>query len=265
MRAASRLALSVAVLAALVLSACGDDDDQTSTTASPGSSVSGEVVVFAASSLTAAFTEIGEAFSAANPDATVTFNFAASSELVTQIGEGAPADVFASADESNMTKLTDAGNNGSEPAVFATNLLEIIVGPDNPEGITGVEDLANDDLIVVTCDVAVPCGKYAAQVFERAGVSVTPKSYEENVKAVVTKVTLGEADAGIVYRTDVAAAGDDATGVQIPGDINVTAIYPIATTKEAGNPDGAAAFIAFVLSADGQAILAGYGFGPPSA
>jgi len=262
MRSPARLAVSVAALTALLLAACGDDD-QSSDTAAPDGGASGEVVVFAASSLTAAFTELGDAFTAANPDATVTFNFAASSELVTQIGEGAPADVFASADESNMTKLTDAGNNGSEPQTFATNLLEIIVGPDNPEGITGVEDLVNDDLIVVTCDVEVPCGKYTAKVFENAGVTVTPKSYEENVKAVVTKVTLGEADAGIVYRTDVIAAGADAAGVEIPADINVTAVYPIAATKEASNDDGAAAFIAFVLSPAGQEILAGYGFGAP--
>ena len=255
--------MSVAALSALVLTACGDDEGQSSDTAAPGAGVSGEVVVFAASSLTAAFTELGDAFTAANPDATVTFNFAASSELVAQIGEGAPADVFASADQSNMTKLTDAGNNGSEPQTFATNLLEIIVGPGNPEGVTGVADLANDDLIVVTCDVEVPCGKYAAQIFENAGVTVTPKSYEENVKAVVTKVTLGEADAGVVYRTDVIAAGADAVGVEIPADINVTAVYPIASTKEASNADGAATFIAFVLSPAGQEILAGYGFGAP--
>jgi molybdate transport system substrate-binding protein len=222
--------------------------------------VSGDVTVFAAASLTAAFTEIGDAFEVANPDANVTFNFAASSELVTQIGEGAPADVFASADVSNMTKLTDAGNNASEPVVFATNLAEIMVGPGNPKGITGVADLANPDLIVVVCAPEVPCGKYAAKVFENAGVTVTPKSLEENVKAVVTKVTLGEADAGIVYKTDVTAAGDKAAGVEIPADINVVAEYPIAVTKEATNAAGAQAFIDFVNSEQGQKILASYGF-----
>ena len=225
--------------------------------------VTGDVTVFAAASLTAAFTEIGDAFMVENPDANVTFNFAASSELVTQIGEGAPADVFASADLSIMTKLTDAGNNATEPVVFATNLAEIIVGPGNPKGITSVADLANEDLIVILCAPEVPCGKYAAKIFENAGVAVTPKSLEENVKAVVTKVTLGEADAGIVYATDVIAAGADAEGVATPADINVVAEYPIAVTKEASNAEGAQAFIDFMNSEQGQKILASYGFLAP--
>jgi molybdate transport system substrate-binding protein len=248
--------LVVALALVVLVAACGDDDD------SAGSS--GDVTVFAAASLTAAFTEIADAFMTANPDAEVTFNFAASSELVTQINEGgAPVDVFASADQSNMTKLTDAGNNRSDPVVFATNVLEIIVERGNPMGITGVADLANDDLIVVTCAPEVPCGNYAQQIFDAAGVTVTPDSLEENVKAVVTKVTAGEADAGIVYKTDVTAAGDDADGVEIPPDINVVAEYPIAATKDAPNPEAAQAFIDFVLGQDGQAILAEYGFLPP--
>jgi len=221
------------------------------------------VTVFAAASLTAAFTEIGFAFTVENPNAKATFSFAASSELVTQIGEGAPADVFASADMGNMTRLTDAGNNSSEPQVFATNSLEIMVGPGNPKGITGVADLADEDLIVVICAPEVPCGKYAAQIFESAGVMVAPKSLEENVKAVASKVTLGEADAGIVYKTDVTAAGDKAAGVEIPADINVLAKYPIAVTREAANAEGAQAFIDFVNSAQGQKILASYGFLAP--
>jgi molybdate transport system substrate-binding protein len=259
MRRTVRTLLSaVAILA--ILSACGDDDDD----AASSTGVSGDVTVFAAASLTDAFTEIGDAFMTANPDANVTFNFAASSELVTQINEGgAPADVFASADQNNMTKLTDAGNNGSDPVVFATNLLEIIVEPGNPKGITGVADLANDDLITVVCAAEVPCGKYAQQVFDNAGVTATPDSLEENVKGVVTKVTAGEADAGIVYKTDVIAAGDQADGVEIPADINVLAEYPIAVTKDAPNAEAAQAFIDFVLSQDGQAVLAGYGFLPP--
>lgn len=232
---------------------CGSDD-----AAAPG-----DVTVFAAASLTAAFTEIGDAFMVEHPDATVTFNFAASSELVTQIGEGAPADVFASADLNNMTKLADAGNNGSKPVVFATNLAEIIVAPGNPKGITGVADLANEDLIVVLCAPDVPCGTYATTILENAGVTVTPKSLEENVKAVVSKVTLGEADAGIVYATDVTAAGDDAAGVKIPADVNVVAEYPIALTKDAPNAEGAQAFIAFVTGEQGQSILASYGFLAP--
>jgi molybdate transport system substrate-binding protein len=225
--------------------------------------VSGDLTVFAAASLTEAFTELGDAFEAANPDADVTFNFAASSELVTQIGEGAPADVFASADLSNMTKLTEAGDNASEPVVFTTNLAEIIVGQGNPTGITGLADLANEDLIVISCAPEVPCGRYAQQILDNAGVTVTFTSLEENVRAVVSKVTLGEADAGIVYVTDVIDAGDAAEGVEIPADVNVVAEYPIAVTTEAPNPEAAQAFIDVVLSEEGQAILASYGFVSP--
>lgn len=262
-----RLLLSSVAVLGLVGAACGSDEGGSTATkpASTGvgtamSAATGDLRVFAAASLTAAFTEIGEAFTASNPEVKVTFNFAGSSDLVAQIGEGAPADVYASADLSNMAKLTDAGNSAGAPEVFANNVAEIIVEPGNPKGITGVDDLTNDDLIVVQCAAEVPCGKYAAKIFENAGITVSPKSFEENVKSVVTKVTLGEADAGIVYRTDVIAAGAAADGVEIPDDLNVTAEYPIAVTIEAKNPNGAQAFIDFVLGATGQEILASYGF-----
>lgn len=257
----ARAKYAAVFLLALFSVSCASDDSGSPATDS--ADVSGAVTVFAAASLTAAFTEIGEAFTVEHPNADVTFNFAASSELVAQIGQGAPADVFASADTSNMTKLTDAGDHGSSPVVFAGNVLEIIVAPGNPLGITGVADLADADLVVVTCAPEVPCGRYATEVFERAGVTVTPKSLEENVKAVVTKVTLGEADAGIVYRTDVAAAGDAATGIEIPVDINTRAEYPIAVTARAANPRAAQAFVDFVLGSEGQQILASYGFLAP--
>ena len=250
MRPPRLLIITVSTLS-LAAAACGSGDG------------SGDVTVFAAASLTAAFTDVGSAYAADHPEVDVTFNFAASSELVTQIGEGAPADVFASADMGNMTKLTDAGNNGTAPVVFATNVLQIIVAPGNPEGITGVADLTDDDLIVVTCAPEVPCGKYAAEVFANAGVAVTPDSLEENVKAVVTKVTLGEADAGIVYASDVTAAGADAEGVDIPADVNVIAEYPIAVTKGAPNSAAAQEFVDFVLSDRGRQILDSYGFGAP--
>ena len=222
----------------------------------------GDVTVFAAASLTAAFTEVGDAFTSANPDVEVTFNFAGSSDLVAQISDGAPVDVFASADLANMSKLTDAGLATGEPADFATNAAEIIVEPGNPLDIAGMADLADSELIVVLCAPEVPCGAYAERVVANAGITVMPSSYEENVKAVVTKVTLGEADAGIVYRTDVIAAGDSAQGVPIPDDINVVAEYPIATVAGAPNPAGAQAFVDFVLSPSGQDILAAFGFGP---
>ncbi len=251
-----RLLISAGALTSLLGASCGADGSGSAT-------VSGAVTVFAAASLTAAFTDIGAAFMVDRPDATVTFNFAASSELAAQIGQGAPADVFASADLNSMSKLTDAGSTATEPVVFATNLAEIIVEPGNPRGITGVADLENEEMIVVLCAPEVPCGAYAAQILENAGVTVTPKSLEENVKAVVTKVMLGEADAGIVYATDVIAAGADAAGVMIPAGINVAAEYPIAVTKEAPNREGAQAFVDFVSSDRGQRILASYGFLAP--
>ena len=244
------------VAVGLVAASCGSGDGGSD------DSSGGNVTVFAAASLTAAFTELGDAFTAANPDVEVTFNFAGSSDLVAQISDGAPVDVFASADLANMSKLADAGLAAGEPATFATNTAEIVVEPGNPLDIAGVADLADSDLIVVLCAPEVPCGAYAEQVVANAGTTVTPSSYEENVKAVVTKVTLGEADAGIVYRTDVIAAGDAAQGVPIPDDINVVAEYPIALVADAPNAAGAQAFIDFVLGPAGQKILAAYGFGP---
>ncbi len=256
------LCAGIAVLG-LTLGACGGDDDSSSTDPPGGAGVSGDLTVFAAASLTESFTEIGEAFTAANPDAKAEFSFAASSELAAQIGEGAPADVFASADLNNMDKVTEAGDNASDPVVFATNRAQIIVAPGNPKGITSVADLANPDLIVISCAPEVPCGRYAQQVFDLAGVTVTPKSLEENVRAVVSKVTLGEADAGIVYVTDVLNAGDEADGVEIPEQHNVVAEYPIVVTAAHANQEAAQAFVDYVMSDAGQEILASYGFLSP--
>lgn len=224
--------------------------------------VEGDLVVFAAASLTDAFTAIGEAFESEHPDVDITFNFAASSDLVTQIDEGAPADVFASADQRNMDKLVEADRVAADPETFATNSLAIIVEAGNPEDIESVDDLADPDLIVVTCDPEVPIGRYSQEVFDAAGVEVTPDSLEENVRGIVTKVVEGEADAGLVYVTDVIAAGDDAEGIEIPTDINVVAAYPIAPVADAPNPDAAAAFTEFVLGDEGQATLGEFGFGP---
>lgn len=245
--------------ACALVAACGADGGPTATGATP----SGTLTVFAAASLTDAFTEIGEAFTDLHPDLDVTFSFGGSADLVRQIDEGAPADVFASADLSNMDALTEAANHASEPVVFATNRAEIIVAAGNPEGITGVTDLTRDDLVVIGCSPEVPCGHYAQQVLANAGATVTFKSLEQNVRAVVAKVTIGEADAGIVYATDVRSAGQAAEGVAIPADINVVAEYPIVVTKEPRNAAAAQAFVDFVLARDGQEILARHGFQSP--
>jgi molybdate transport system substrate-binding protein len=260
-----RTAVSFAALL-LLIAGCGDDDG---TAASPTSApaeapaVDGTVNVFAAASLTDAFTEMGEAFEAANPDATVTFNFAGSSALVTQIAEGAPADVFASADTSNMDKLVEAATVETQPTDFATNRLAIVTPKDNPASISALADLANPDVKVALCAEQVPCGKFALEIFARAGITVTPVTLEENVKGVVTKNELGEVDAGIAYVTDVQAAGDAIGGIEIPDDQNVVAHYPIAVLTEAANADGAQAWVDYVLSDAGQAALAAHGFGAP--
>ena len=220
-------------------------------------------MVFAASSLTDAFTDLAAAFNVVNPDAKVTFNFSGSSELVTQISQGAPADVFVSADDTNMKKLAAAGEVAGDPVAIAKNTFQIIVENGNPQGITGLADLAKPGLVVVLCAETVPCGQGAAKILKNSNVTMTPKSLEDRVKGVVAKVTAGEADAGIVFATDVQAAGDKAVGVEIPTDVNVVTNYPMAVTKEAPNAALAQVFIDFVSASQGQAILAKYGFLAP--
>jgi len=258
-----RLLLVVLILLGLVGASCSSSSKSSAPTTAAASAATGNITVFAAASLTASFDAIGAAFMQADPGVKVTFSYDASSALVQEIVQGAPADVFASADTTNMDKLTTPGLNGSTPVIFATNLLTIIVPKGNPKGITGVSSLSNPNLKVVLCAPAVPCGKYANEVLTKANVKVTPVSEEANVKGVVTKVTTGEADAGIVYVTDVEAAGSSAQGVAIPTDINVVAQYPVASVKTSKNAAADAAFIAFVTGPDGQAILAKYGFGKP--
>jgi molybdate transport system substrate-binding protein len=256
LRSRIRLAALVAAMV-LVVAGCGGGDDEPS----GGSSASpGEIKVFAAASLTAAFTELGEQFTAANGGTQVTFNFAGSQALATQIQQGAPADVFASADLTSMDKVKDLAGM---PQSLASNLLQIVVEKGNPKGVKGLGDLAWSDLKVVLAAPEVPAGRYAAEVLSKAGVDVTPVSQEDNVKAVVTKVSLGEADAGIVYVTDVAAGGDKVEGVEIPEDQNLLATYPIATVKASKAQEQAEAFMDLVLSAEGQQVLNRYGFLPP--
>ena len=252
----TRIRLAAVLAVALVLAACGGDDEPSGgTSASPG-----ELKVFAAASLTAAFGKLGEQFTAANGGTKVTFNFAGSQALATQIQQGAPADVFASADTTNMDKVEDLVG---APQVFAGNLLQIVVEKGNPKGVKGLDDLASSDLKVVLAAEEVPAGRYAKQILDQAGASVQPVSQEDNVKAVVTKVSLGEADAGIVYATDVTAGGDKVEGVDIPKEQNVVAAYPIATVKASRSRDQAQAFVDLVRSAEGQGVLQSFGFLPP--
>ena len=252
----SRIRLAAALAAmALVLAGCGGDEPSGGNAASPG-----ELRVFAAASLTAAFGKLGERFTAANGGTKVTFNFAGSQALATQIRQGAPADVFASADTTNMDKVKDLVGT---PQSFASNLLQIVVEKGNPKGVKGLDDLARSDLKVVLAAEEVPAGKYAKQVLDQAGVRVQPVSQEDNVKAVVTKVALGEADAGIVYVTDVTAGGDKLEGVDIPTEQNVVATYSMATVKASRNQDQAQAFVDLVRSAEGQGVLESFGFLPP--
>jgi molybdate transport system substrate-binding protein len=255
LRTRIRLAAALAV-AALVLAACGGNGDSPS----GGSSGSAnEIKVFAAASLTAAFNELGQQFTSAE-GSKVTFNFAGSQALATQIQQGAPADVFASADLNNMDKVKDLVGT---PRNLASNLLQIVVEKGNPKGIKNLDDLASSDLKVVLAAEEVPAGKYAKQALDRAGVSVRPVSQEDNVKAAVSKIALGEADAGIVYVTDVTAGGDKVQGVDIPEGQNMTATYPIATVKASRAQDKARAFMDLVLSDQGQQVLHKYGFLPP--
>lgn len=250
-------------MAALVLVATAGLCTACSTT-SPASSpaLSGTITVFAAASLTAVYTTIGTDFEKSHPGTMVKFTFSGSSTLVSQIQQGAIGDLFASADQPNMQKLIDARLTAESPIVFARNSLEIVVGTGNPKHISSLADLAHWGLVVVLCAPAVPCGRYAAQALQKAGVTVKPASQEADVKAVLSKVALGEADAGIVYVTDVKAAGAAVEGVAVPPAQNVVADYPIVILKDSQNRPLARAFVSYVLT-DGRRILARYGFTSP--
>src|ERR1700736_445069 len=251
--------LSSFAAAGLLLAGCGGSSQPAGPSAA---ALSGSIIVFAASSLTAAFGTIGGNFQKAYPATTVHFSFAGSSTLVAQIQQGAIGDIFASADQPNMQKLVNAGLTSGSPSIFVRNKLQIVVPAGNPKHLSGLSDLGRSGLIVVLCAPAVPCGRYAAQALQKANVSVKPASEESDVKAVLTKVALGEADAGIVYVTDVKAAGTAVEGVAVPAAVNVVAEYPIVILKDSQNRPLARAFISYVLT-DGRRILARYGFTSP--
>jgi len=216
------------------------------------------ITVSAAASLTDAFTEIGADFTEANPKIEVRFNFAGSSSLAEQINAGAPVDVFAAASTISMDRARDYL---TEPTLFASNSLAIAVPPGNPAGIASLADLQDPNVTLLVCAVQVPCGSATEALLERNGLEVTPSSLEPDVRAVLTKVVADEADAGIVYRTDTAAAGDQVEQITIPDEVNVINRYPIAATQT--GPPAAGAFVNFVLSASGQRILKSWGFGTP--
>ncbi|WP_322753043.1 molybdate ABC transporter substrate-binding protein [Frankia sp. Cas3] len=260
---------ALCALVCAVLVGCGSSTTSSNATAPPSTSpagtpaLTGTVTVFAASSLTESFTELGKQFEAAHPGVSVKFNFGASSTLATQLTQGAPADVFASASATNMAAVVTAGQ-AANPTTFAKNSMEIVTPPNNPANIAAVADLAKPGVKVALCQAQVPCGVTAVKVFSNAGVTVTATTYGADVKAVLTTVELGEVDAGMVYVTDAQTAAAKVKGIAIPAAQNATTAYPIAALTKAPNPAGAAAFEAFVLSPSGQAVLAKAGFLPGS-
>jgi molybdate transport system substrate-binding protein len=254
--------------AALALAGCGSgetpaDSGGDGTAGSAGQAITGEVNVFAAASLTETFTQLGTEFEQQHPEVTVTFNFAGSSALAQQINEGAPADVFASAAPANMEQVTDTGAITGKPVTFVTNTLEIVVPSGNPAKITGLADFAKADLKIALCAEQVPCGAASKKVFDAAGITAAPDTLEQDVKAVLSKVSLGEVDAALVYKTDVRAAGDKVEGIEFPEAGKAVNEYPLAVCAKAPNAEGARAFVDYVLSDKGKAVLTEAGFGTP--
>jgi len=266
---ARNLRLPSALVAALLfsLSACGGGEagGDSSSEAATDDPLTGNLTVFAGASLTDVFTELGQRFESDHPNVEVTdyFNFGPSSGLATQINEGAPADVFASANTTQMDVVVDAGSADGEPTVFAENVLQIAVPPGNPAGITGLADFADPDLTLAICAPEVPCGVAAVTVFEAAGITPSVDSLEEDVRAALTKVELGEVDAALVYVTDVISAGGAVEGIEFPEAEEAVNSYPIAAVAAAPNPDAAQAWIEFVLSEAGAAVLEDAGFRAP--
>ncbi|WP_329221796.1 molybdate ABC transporter substrate-binding protein [Streptomyces sp. NBC_01485] len=263
----------VSAAALLALSACSSSDDSSSAksdasgssdaSASASPKLSGTVTVFAAASLKESFTALGKEFEKAHPGTKVTFSFGGSDSLAASITGGAPADVFASASPKTMKIVTDAGDAAGTPATFVRNQLEIATLPGNPDKITSLKDLTKSGLKVVLCDKTVPCGAAAQKALDAGKLKLTPVSYEQDVKSALTKVELKEADAAVVYKTDVNAAGDKVEGVEFPESANVINDYPIVQLKDAKNTDTAKAFIALVQSAEGQKVLTKAGFLQP--
>lgn len=261
-------AVGVALAASLFGAACATAPDMSSATSGnaaspPDGTVSGDLTVFAAASLKSTFTELGTRFEKDFPGTAVTFNFAGSTDLVAQLGQGAPADVFAAADTTTMARAVDEGLVSGAPADFATNTLTIVTPPGNPRGITSFADLAAPGTQVVVCAPQVPCGAATERVETATGVTLTPVSEESAVTDVLGKITSGQADAGLVYVTDAAGAGDKVTAIAFPESRDAVNTYPIAALDESTNPVAAQAFLALVTGPHGQDVLSAAGFAGP--
>ena len=263
----------VAIGAASVTAACGSSTTGASSgttpsgaaptsAASSASGVTGTVTVLAASSLTEAFNTLAKQFEAANPGVTVKLSYGGSSALALQITQGAPVDVFASASARNMKQVT-AAKLADSSTNFVKNVMEIAVPPSNPANVTAVTDLAKSGVKVALCQAQVPCGATAEKVFTKAKITVKPVTLEADVKSTLAKVESNEVDAGVVYVTDVLAAGSKVKGIVIPTDVNASTEYPIAALTKAPNAAAAKAFVAYVLSSAGQSVLTGDGFEQP--
>jgi molybdate transport system substrate-binding protein len=254
--------LVVAASAALVLAGCSASSvsPDATTTADP---LKGTVTVLAAASLTEVYGELAAQFEKLHPNVTITESFGGSSALAAQIVQGAPADIFATANEATMKTVTDANLADGTPIVYATNVLTLVVPPSNPASVKTVADLANPDVKVALCDKTVPCGSAAITLLAAEKLSVTPVTLETDVKAVLTKVELDEVDAGLVYVTDAKTAGDKVTQIAVPDAANVINRYPIVVLAGSTNKAAAQAFQNFILSTTGLAALKNAGFGTP--
>ena len=267
-----RFVLSAVALAAIAVAGCSSSTSSSpasGSTSSPAAAAgsssaaqTGTITVFAASSLKDTFTQLGKQFEAAHPGDTVKFSFGASSALAEQINSGAPADVFASASPKNMDQVVTPGN-ASNPQNFAKNVMEVAVPPSNPAKVTSVDNLAKSSVKTALCQPQVPCGVVAAEVFKNAKITVKPVTLQPDVKSVLTQVELGNVDAGVVYVTDVMAAGSKVKGVTIPADVNASTLYPIAALTHSKYPSAAQAFVAYVLSPAGEQVLKAAGFEQP--
>lgn len=247
---------ALSVLLAVVTTACGSDSGG-------GAPAGGSLTVYAAASLKKTFTEIGDQFKAAHPGWSVDFTFAGSSDLVTQLTQGATADVFASADTKNMDKVATAGLLAGEPVNFASNTLVIVTAPGNPKKVASFADLAKPDLSVVVCAPQVPCGSATKKVEDTSKVALNPVSEESSVTDVLTKVTSGQADAGVVYLTDALGVGDEVARVDFAESSAAVNVYPIAVLKSAADAAAAKQFVDLVTSEAGQKVLSQAGFAKP--